>query len=121
MLQLAAVLLALLGIAHSFLGERYILIRLFKRDNLPKLFGGTEFTTRTLRFAWHVTTVAWLGVAAILWKASTGSIDAGFIVKTIGYTAIASGFLPLIVTRGRHLSWIVFFLVGGLCLSASAN
>jgi len=37
----------LVGVAHSVLGERYILIRLFKREGLPKLFGGTEFTTRT--------------------------------------------------------------------------
>ena len=121
MLQLAAVLIALLSIAHSFLGERYILTRLFKRDNLPKLFGGTEFTTRTLRFAWHVTSVVWFGIAVILWQASSGSLDQKFVVKTIGYTSIASGFLPLLITRGRHLSWIAFFLVGGLCLWVSAT
>ncbi|MDC7807411.1 hypothetical protein PQS31_11325 [Luteimonas sp BLCC-B24] len=55
LLYLAAFLAATLGVAHSILGERYILVRLFRRNNLPKLFGGTEFTTRTLRFAWHIT------------------------------------------------------------------
>ncbi|MBK7012660.1 MAG: hypothetical protein IPH43_08315 [Xanthomonadales bacterium] len=59
MLQIAALLIALLGLAHSVLGERYILVRLFRRD-LPKLFGGTRFTRNTLRFAWHLTTMfAW--------------------------------------------------------------
>lgn len=38
----AAVLAAGLGLAHSILGEKYILIRLFRRTDLPKLFGGTE-------------------------------------------------------------------------------
>ena len=46
----AAVLAVLLSLAHSYLGERYILMRLFRRDDLPKLLGGTDFTTRTLRF-----------------------------------------------------------------------
>ena len=65
MLQLAALLLALLGIAHSVLGERYILTRLFRRE-LPKLFGGPEFTKNTLRFAWHLTTVLALNLSVVL-------------------------------------------------------
>lgn len=59
-------LLFAVGVVHSVLGERYILVRLFRRTDLPKLFGDTTFTTRTLRFAWHITTVAWWGFAAIL-------------------------------------------------------
>ncbi len=120
MLQVAAVLLVLLGVAHSWLGERCILIRLFRRDDLPKLFGGSAFTVRTLRFAWHITTIAWFGFAAILWKASSGPLEQPFVLAVIGCTSIASGLLPLVHTRGRHLSWIVFFAVGGLCLWAGA-
>lgn len=121
MLKVSALLLVLLGAAHSILGERYILTRLFRRADLPQLFGGTAFTTRTLRFAWHVTTVAWFGIAALLWQASSGRLDTQSIAATIGYTSVASGFLPLLITRGRHLSWMVFFLVGGLCLWASTS
>ena len=73
MAEAALVLAVLLAAAHSYLGERYILIRLFRREDLPKLFGGgTEFTTRTLRFAWHLTSVAWiafLAIAALAWAA----------------------------------------------------
>lgn len=36
-LYIAAVLIFVLGLAHSVLGERFILARLFRRDNLPKL------------------------------------------------------------------------------------
>jgi len=40
----AAVLALAIGLAHSWLGERYILIRLFRRQNIPHLFGSDDFT-----------------------------------------------------------------------------
>ncbi|MBA7630226.1 MAG: hypothetical protein GH143_08270 [Calditrichaeota bacterium] len=49
-LIVGAVLTFAIGLAHSYLGERYILIRLFRRSNLPQLFGSDDFTKRTLRF-----------------------------------------------------------------------
>lgn len=119
-LHIAAALLFLLGLAHSVLGERYILIRLFRRDNLPRLFGGTAFTLRTLRFAWHVTTVAWWGMAVLLWQAASGGLEREAVLTVLGWTMLLSAMLPLVITRGRHLSWIVFFLVGGLALWAAA-
>ncbi len=51
LLVAAALLAAGVGAAHSYLGERYILTRLFRRQDLPKLFGSDWFTRRTLRFA----------------------------------------------------------------------
>lgn len=116
MLHVAAILTFLLGLAHSVLGERYILVRLFRRDNLPKLFGGTAFTTRTLRFAWHVTTVLCWGVAVLLWRAGAGTLTVSGTLDAIGYTLLLSGLLPLLITRGRHLSWLVLFAIGGMVL-----
>ena len=43
-LTIAAILLVSIGFAHSYLGERYILIRLFRRSDLPKLLGSDAFT-----------------------------------------------------------------------------
>ena len=73
MLQLAAILIALLGLAHSVLGERYILVRLFHRE-LPQLFGGTAFTRNTLRFAWHITTVLAFCISALLLQLDSSQI-----------------------------------------------
>ncbi|MBZ2188234.1 MULTISPECIES: hypothetical protein [Alcanivoracaceae] len=115
-LYIAAVLIFMLGLAHSVLGERFILTRLFRRDALPKLFGGTEFTARTLRFAWHITTVAWWGIALLLWLAASGDLTTESVLVVLGYTVVISGILPLVITRGRHLSWVVLFLAGGLVL-----
>jgi len=49
-LYVAALLVVATGMAHSYFGERYLLMRLFRRNDLPKLFGSTDFTVRTLRF-----------------------------------------------------------------------
>ena len=114
LLYVAACLVVLLGVAHSVLGERFIVIRLFRRDDLPKLFGSSAFTIRTLRFAWHITTIAWFGLAAMLVLAARGDLTTHGVLKIIAATSIASGFLPLVFTRGKHLAWIVFFAVGGI-------
>lgn len=112
----AAFLAVAIAIAHSVLGEKYILTRLFRRKDLPRLFGGTQFTTRTLRFAWHITTVAWIGLAALLVHAGSGDPTTSGMLRIIGVTFLVSGLLPLFATRGRHLAWVVFFAIGGLAL-----
>ena len=120
LLYFAAILAIVLGTAHSLLGERYILTRLFRRNDLPKLFGGSDFTVRTLRFAWHITTVAWFGFAALLVHAGRGDLTVTGMLQIIGLTFVASGFLPLIITRGKHLSWLVLFVIGGIALWCAA-
>jgi len=111
MLIVAALLLFLTGVAHSYLGERYILIRLFKRDNLPELFGGTEFTSGTLRFVWHILTIVWWGIAILLLQASGKSLESKFVLEVFSSVAFVSGLFSFFFTRGRHLSWVVFFAV----------
>ena len=56
MLNIAAILCLVVGRIQSYLGERYILVRLFRRENIPHLFGSDYFTKGTLRFVWHITT-----------------------------------------------------------------
>jgi hypothetical protein len=114
-LRLAAALAIGLGVFHSVLGERYILIRLFRRD-LPKLFGSDLFTKRTLRFAWHLTTLAWLGLAAVLLAVASGPPAPGprFFSDLVAIIALASAAVAAVGSRGRHLSWVVFLAIGGL-------
>jgi hypothetical protein len=108
----AAALAVLLAAAHSYLGERYILVRLFRRDALPKLFGGTDFTRRTLRFAWHLTSLAWIGLAGVLLALES---DGGLrVADVVAFTFAGSGLLTLVGSRGRHLAWVVFLAIAGL-------
>lgn len=113
---LAAVLALGVGIAHSFLGEKYILIRLFRRGELPKLFGGTEFTVRTLRFAWHLTSVAWWGAAALFILLARGPISSAAVCGVLAAVFLASAAITLIASRGRHLAWPVFLAIGFIAL-----
>lgn len=119
LLYLAAFLLFALGIVHTVLGEKYILMRLFRRDNLPKLFGSTDFTLRTMRFAWHLTTVAWWGFAALLVLMAHPPLVMQQVGAVIGLTFLAHFLIALFGTRGRHLSWIVFLVVAAGALYAT--
>ncbi len=119
MLLVAAALIFLVGCAHSYLGERYLLIRLFKRGNLPELLGGTEFTRGTLRFAWHITTVAWWAFALLLVLAHVGQLSVTNVLYVIAGAALVSAVLPIMFTRGKHLSWVAFLLVAALVLFAA--
>jgi hypothetical protein len=111
----AATLAVFLAAAHSYLGERYILVRLFRREDLPKLFGGTTFTKRTLRFAWHITSVMALGFAALLVAlAPPGGAAPGIVERIVAATSAACGMVALLGSRGRHLSWVVFFAIAAL-------
>ncbi|HMB93696.1 MAG TPA: hypothetical protein VKP65_22785 [Rhodothermales bacterium] len=112
LLIIAAILLIAIGLAHSVLGERYVLIRLFRRE-VPKLFGSETYTKRTLRFAWHITTVAWWGFAALL-LASLEDPSRAVYLKIISVTFLVSGVVALVGSRGRHYSWVVFLAVAVL-------
>ena len=117
-LLIASGLLVALGIAHSYLGERYILIRLFRRGDLPRLFGETEFTQRILRFAWHLTTIAWWGLAALLIEISAAPLSTSIALRTIGVTALVSAAVIAFASRGKHLAWPVFLAIAIICFLA---
>lgn len=118
-LYFAAFLLVVIGIAHSYLGERYLLIRLFRRENLPQLFGSTAFTIRTLRFAWHITSLAWLGFAALLILLAHPPITSSAIGLVIGCTFLAHFVIALGGSRAKHLSWPIFLAVGIIVIYAT--
>ncbi len=121
LLYISAFLAFAIGIVHSVLGERYILRRLFRRDNLPKLFGGTEFTVLTLRFAWHITTIAWWGFAAILVLLVEQSVTFQNLAMVLAATYLTTSIIAFVGSRGRHLSWLVFLFIGSVCLYAATN
>src|SRR5271168_5275586 len=116
---IAAFLTFAVGVVHSILGERYILVRLFRRNDLPRLFGGTAFTIRTLRFAWHITTVAWWGFAAILVLLARLSVSLHSLSFVLAVTFLLTGAITLVVSRGQHFAWPIFLFIGGVCLYAA--
>jgi len=120
-LYVAAFLLFIVGIAHSYLGERYILMRLFRRDDLPKIGGSSRFTTRTLRFAWHITSVAWWGFAGVVVLLAHPPATSREIGLVVGSTFLVHFAIVLAASRGRHLSWPLFLAIGILVLYATSG
>lgn len=121
MILITTILLIIMGVAHTYLGEKYILIRLAQRDNLPKILGSSSITLGTLRFVWHLTTIAWGALAFLLYSTSHSAISNDQILLVIGIAALISALLPLYFTRGKHLSWLIFVIVGTLVLASRAH
>ncbi len=122
MIEIAAILCFVVGLIHSVLGERYILIRLFRRDNIPHLFGSDYFTKGTLRFVWHITTFAWWGFGYLLWLISTSQdISSQTVLYVISAVSLFSGIFSFGFTKGKHLSWLVFLGIAGLTYYAAKN
>ncbi len=110
-LAVGAALAVGIGAFHSYLGERYILTRLFRRPDLPHLFGSDAFTKRTLRFAWHLTTVAWWGFAAMLMLLAFGVPDRSHLGAAIAGTFLVTAVITFAASRGRHFAWPVFLAI----------
>jgi hypothetical protein len=117
MLIAAALLVIAIGLIHSYLGERFILQRLF-RQPLPKLFGNDRFTKQTIRFVWHLLSVAWFGFAAVIYLLDAGRASKSNMLIVVGITFATTGLVALVASRGKHLSWIVFFAIASLCFIA---
>jgi hypothetical protein len=68
-----------------------------------------------LRFAWHITSVAWLGLASLILvlAQSPGAAQVTQARLIAGVFGI-SGLAALVGSRGRHLSWVVFLVIAAL-------
>jgi hypothetical protein len=101
-----------LGIGHSYLGERLVLAPILRLPNLPKLGGSTRFMQQILRLAWHVTSLAWFGLAGIVVMLAYPSINSRAAAAAVGITSIASFLSVLVFTRGKHVvAWVLFLLI----------
>lgn len=114
----AALLLVGLALFHSVIGERFLVRRLLRRENLPKLFGGDAFTKATIRYGWHLLTLTVLALALVLvWLAAQppdGRPRA--LVYVLAATLAVGGLWGIVATRGRHLSWVVLVACAALTL-----
>ncbi len=106
--------ITIVALIHSFLGEKLIVKPILKL-NLPKILGSELLTKQTVRFAWHLTTLAAFGFAAILFFYSLNPIASDVIVITIKIIAtglFVAALISAVATQGRHFSWWAFLLIG---------
>jgi hypothetical protein len=113
----AAALTLAIGAVHSWLGERRLLGPLLAPGRRQGLLASSGFARRVLRFAWHLTTIAWWGAgAALIALAASPPLDrqGRLALATIAATFLVTGIVTLVVGRGRHLAWPVFLAIAGL-------
>lgn len=121
LLYIAAFFAFAVGIAHSYLGERKILLPLIQRGDLPKIRGSEETTATTIRIAWHVTTILFWVVGVVLIFMARNALHFQSITAILAGTFLPLGILSLIASRGRHVSWLPFLIIGGACMYAATS
>ena len=117
-LMTAAILTIFIGVVHSWLGEIRLIGPLVSPAQRQGILAKSAFARGVLRFAWHITTLAWFGLAAILGVISSGPM-AGHdrvVLAVIGVMFLATGATTLIASRGRHLAWPVFLAIALLAV-----
>lgn len=116
-----AVLLTLVGLIHSVLGEVLIFSRVRMKGMVPTNGGSVlrERHVRILWATWHVVTVLAFLVAATILNLKirhSGGLAETWMAAIIIVALLASSALVLVGTRGRHPGWagllVVAVLVG---------
>lgn len=104
----AAVLLVLIAVMHSVIGERLLLSGVLEgrwRTRLPH-----RYARRMLRGGWHLTSIAWVGLAATLLGASPAVV--------VGAVCLPSAVVVAWCVPG-HVAWPFFTAAGVLALAAA--
>jgi hypothetical protein len=106
----AAGLTALIGLIHSWLGERRLIGPLLAPATRRGLLRESRFARGVLRYAWHLTSLAWWGFAAIFVVLAPAPLapPGGRILAILAATFLLTGLVVLISSRGRHLAWPLF-------------
>jgi hypothetical protein len=114
-LTAAAALMIIIGVVHSFLGE-HLIVKPLLTLNLPHIKGSDFITKRTLRFAWHLTTLAVFGLAGVVLIYAGTVVDSSgaLILNLIASIFFMASVISLLAIRGKHFSWWVFLMIGGL-------
>ena len=115
-LLMAAILTIFIGGVHSWLGERRLIGPLLAPENRSGLIAKSSFSRGVLRFAWHLTTLAWGGFAVVLigYGFAPAASSRSFALLAIAATFFLTGGIILWTSRGRHLAWPVFFAMAAL-------
>ena len=108
----AAILMIVVGMVHSVLGEHLIFSPL-RTGGLIPTDGGSHLRERNVRIlwaTWHFTSVLGWAAAFILFQAASTAVPV-LVIQAIMLAAAAGGLLVLVGTRGKHPGWIALLVV----------
>ena len=112
----AAALSAAIGIVHSWLGERRLIGPLLDPETRTGMLAHSAFARSVLRFAWHITTIAWIGIGAVFAIFATAPLTAldRSVLVALALTMAVTGAVIFYTGRGRHWAWPVFLAIAAL-------
>jgi hypothetical protein len=119
LLASASLLLAIVALVHTVLGEVLIFRRLRKAGLVPTE-GGSALRERQVRIlwaTWHAVSVLGWAMSAMLWQlARTPAADAlqSQLLAAIAAGSLGASALVAIGTRARHPGWIGLLAVAVL-------
>lgn len=106
------ILMIIVGLVHSVLGEHMIFSRL-RAGGLIPTEGGSHLRERHVRIlwaTWHLASVLGWAHAFILLYAANAAVPA-LVIEALMAAAAAGGMLVLVGTRGKHPGWIALLVV----------
>ncbi len=106
----AGVLMILIGVAHSVIGE-ILIFRQLRAGTIVPLLAPPPLRERHLRILWanwHLTSALGWGLAALLILIAVAPDPSSYAlhVRIIAIATLAGSLLVLYATRGRHPGWI---------------
>jgi hypothetical protein len=113
-LVLAAILTLATAATHSYFGERRLIGPLVASNDgvMARLLA-----KQVIRFAWHLTSLLWLGQALLLLRAAlVPSFFDPALIAGIGFLHLAIGLFDAVITRGQHIGWPLLTAIGVLAL-----
>jgi hypothetical protein len=114
LLVAAALTTLITAFTHSYFGEKRLIGPLVASNDgvMARLLA-----KQVIRFAWHLTSLLWIGQALLLLRAA---MDPRFIdsalIGGIGVLHLAVGLIDAIVTRGKHIGWPLLTAIGVFAL-----
>jgi hypothetical protein len=118
MLWLAAILMVVAGIAHSYLGERGFMQRLLALPGLPLLRKDRGFTERVLRVIWHAPSLYWAATGVILIIIASNPANPLRAIGLVLAATMLAMALACIYCGWRHPAISIFFAAGVLAAYA---
>jgi hypothetical protein len=95
---------------HSYFGERRLIGPLVK-SNAGVM--SRVLAKQVVRFAWHLTSLLWVGQALLLVRVANdpSSLDRA-VIGGIGVLHLGAGLFDAVLTRGRHIGWPLLTAIG---------
>ncbi len=110
-LIIAAVLLTVVGIVHSLLGEKLIFSKLRSAGLVPTL-APQPLQQRHIRIiwaTWHIVSLLGFGIGGFLYCIAlpNNTLDFNFVMKSaIALPLLLSALLVLVATKAKHPGWV---------------